>query len=60
RAILVANENATATPPTLPQTYPVLIPSFNGPVFEWLSSPTSSPMQVLQQAAAAWVKALSP
>ncbi|MGC9113245.1 extracellular solute-binding protein, partial [Acidilobus sp.] len=58
RAILVANENATATPPTLPQTYPVLIPSFNGPVFEWLSSPTSSPMQVLQQAAAAWVKAL--
>ncbi|WP_048812972.1 extracellular solute-binding protein [Acidilobus saccharovorans] len=58
RAILVANENATATPPTLPQTYPVLIPSFNGPVFEWLSSPTSSPMQVLQQAARAWVEAL--
>jgi len=59
RAILIANENATATPPTVPQTYPYLIPSFNGPVFSWLQNPTQDPGQLLASIAAQWVRYLS-
>jgi len=59
KAILIANENATATPPTVPQTYPYLIPSFNGPVFSWLQSPTQDPGQLLASIAAQWVRYLS-
>jgi len=54
--------NATANPPNVPQTYPSLIPSFNNEAFQFLTASQYNEiyaMYVLQQAANAWIKALS-
>ncbi|MEM4083271.1 MAG: carbohydrate ABC transporter substrate-binding protein, partial [Saccharolobus sp.] len=48
--------------PNIPPTYPSLIPSFNNEVFQFLTAPQYNEtyaMQILQQAASAWVKAVS-
>ncbi|MEM0092476.1 MAG: carbohydrate ABC transporter substrate-binding protein, partial [Saccharolobus sp.] len=58
----IAALNASANPPNIPPTYPSLIPSFNNEVFQFLTAPQYNEtyaMQILQQAASAWVKAVS-